>query len=237
MTRMFQRKYEKKLLDRAVNIKENRKFLLERLKQEWKEIETAIEKDRKKKKLYETVRETGEVLGLTLLGMAAVCGILVVGAVAPNVFSAIGRLGGRRYFDKKSFRERVYYYNRRGYIKVKKDDKDGTMEIQLTDRGEKKLLGRSLMNLKVMPQEKWDGIWRIVIFDISEKNKWAREGVRECLKRMGFYPLQKSVFVTPHPCKQEIDFLIRLYDIYGHLRLIETRALSFDDDLREFFNI
>jgi len=83
----------------------------------------------------------------------------------------------------------------------------------------------------------WDGIWRVVIFDIPERYKWAREGIREALKRGGFYPLQKSTFVSPYPCRGEIEFLERIYNIRGYLRFIETHALSADDDIKDFFGL
>lgn len=237
MVKIFQRKHENTILNHAVNTTESHKFLLSRLRKEWDEVEAVIEKDRRRRKFYEIAKETGEVLGLTILSMAAVCGLLLVGAVAPNIFSAIGRLDGRRrYFDKNCFRDRVYYYKKRGYVSIKRSRKDSTMEIKLTERGEKKVLRQVLLDLKVSPQEKWDGVWRIVIFDIPEKNKWVREGLRERLKRMGFYPLQKSTFAIPYPCQEEIGFLAQLYNMDTHLRLIETRTISFDNDLREFFS-
>lgn len=235
--RILKRKYEQKLLKRAVGVKKNREFLLARLKREWGEVERAVEKDKLRRKLYETVRETGKVVGLTLLGMAAVCGMLVVGAVAPKIFSVFDRSGRhRRYFSRDNFRDRVRYLQRRGYIHVTEDDTD-IMEIKLTDLGEEQVVKRALGDLRIVPQVQWDGRWRIIIFDIPERNKWAREGIRECLKRMGFYRLQKSIFVFPYPCRDEIEFLGRLYDVQGDIRFIETDSISSDDDLRSFFSL
>lgn len=235
--KVFKRKYEKKLVCRAVGIKENREFLLEHFKKEWEKIEKTIESDRRRQKLYEVAKETGAVLGFTILGLAVVCGVLLVGTVAPNVISAFGRFGRhRRYFDKKSFRKKVAYFERRGYIDVAEKNKSNLIEMRLTKFGKEQVVKRALGDLKIIPQETWDGIWRLVVFDIPERNKWAREGIRTHLKRMGFYPLQKSTFVFPYSCQEEIDFLGRLYDVIGHLRFIETSTISFDDDLKEFFN-
>lgn len=238
MSKIFKRKYERKIFDRAVSTGKNRRFLLDHFKKEWEEIEKTIEKDRKRRKLYETAKESGETLGFLILGMAAICGILVVGAVAPNIFSAFGRSHGpRRYFDKNNFRERINYYKKRGYIEVLRKKSNGTVEIKLTNLGEKKVAMRALENLHISVPEKWDDIWRIVIFDIPEKNKWGREGLRERLKRLGFYPLQKSTFVFPYPCREEIEFLGRIHGVGHHLRYIETSNISFDADLKEFFNL
>lgn len=237
MAKFFKRKYEKKLLERALSTSENRNFLIEHLKKEWQEIEKTIEKDRKRQKLYELAKERAEVIGITLLGMAMVCGVLVVAAVAPNIFSAFGRLQGhRRYFDKKRLRERVYYFKRRGYIETSKNE-DDTLEIKLTELGKEQVVKRALGDLKILPQEQWDGIWRIVVFDVPEKNRWARDGIRQSLKRMGFYQLQKSTFAFPYPCREEVEFLARLYDRSNYIRFIETKAISYDDDLRDYFSL
>lgn len=234
--RPLKRKYESRLARRIVDVKENREFIMKCLKKEWEEIEKSIERDRKRQKRYETMKEFGTVLGLTILGMAAVCGVLVIGAVAPNVFSAFGRMGRhRRYFDREDFEKKAAYFKRRGYIDFRKRSEDGTMEIRLTKAGETQMVKRFLGDLKIIPQEKWDGVWRMAIFDVPEQDRWSRDGLRDRLKRMGFYPLQKSTFVFPYPCREELEFLTRLYNVGSHLRFLETNTLSFDKDLKEFF--
>lgn len=233
----LKRKYETKLVRRVVRIRENRAFLLGRLKEEWEAMERAMKKDRRKRQLYDVTRKTGMALGFTILGMAAVCGVLVVGAVAPNIFSAFGRLARqRRYFDKTDFQKQVRYFRRRGYLETERDD-DGNMEIWLTELGKEQAVRRALGELRIAPQERWDGMWRIVLFDIPERNKWARDGMRESLKRMGFYQMQKSVFVFPYPCRNEVNFLRNLYDIGSTVRFAETPLLNPEADLKVFFSL
>lgn len=234
----FKRKYEPKLIHRAVSVKENRNFLITHLRKEWEEIEARIKKDKHKQQLYNTAKETGKTLGLLILAATALCGILVVGAVAPNVFAAFGHSGRhRRYFSQDNFKNQAAYLKRRGYIRIVKKKEDGFMEIVLTNRGRRQVFQRTLRELKIALQEKWDGIWRIVVFDIPEKDKWAREGIRERLKRMGFYQLQKSTFVFPYPCREEVAFLGGLYGAQDYLRFIESNSVNFDDDMKEFFSL
>lgn len=231
----LKKKYQKKLLHRAY-MKESRDFLLAHLKKEWEAAEAAIEKDRSRRKLYDTVQKTGMSLGFAILGMAAVCGVLVIGAVAPNIFSAFGHFGRhRRYFHKSDFRKQMYHFQRRGYVDIKRSGAD-TMHIKLTNLGKAQVIKRALGDLQIARQEQWDGIWRIVLFDIPERNRWARAGMRESLKRMGFHRFQKSAFVFPYPCREEIEFLTKLYDIRNAVRFIETTSVSQDDDIQAFFS-
>lgn len=233
---MFKRKYEKKLTDRIIRIPENREFIITHLKKEWEEIERSLEKKRRKEELYRALKKTGTAVGITLLALAALGGIVVIAAVAPKIFSAFGRRGRhRRYFDRDEINRHTEYLRRRKYIEVVKGREADTMEIKLTELGEEHLVKKAFGELKIIPQQKWDGIWRIIIFDIPEKRKWAREGFRQCLKRMGFYPLQKSAFVFPYPCKEEIAFLGRIYDSNNNIRFLETKVLSYDRDLKEYF--
>ncbi|TSD03631.1 MAG: phenylacetic acid degradation operon negative regulatory protein [Parcubacteria group bacterium Greene0714_36] len=230
----MKKKYEMKLLHR-VRMKESRDFLLAHLKKEWEATEAAIEKDRSRRKLYDAAQKAGMSLGFVILGMTAVCGVLAVGAVAPNIFSAFGRLGRyRRYFHKSDFRKQIYHFQRRGFLNIKRSGAD-TMEIKLTDLGKAQIIKRALGNVRIVPQEQWDGIWRIVLFDIPERNRWARVGMRESLKRMGFYRFQKSAFVFPYPCREEIEFLTRLYNVRYAVRFIETTSVNQNDDMRAFF--
>ena len=238
MKRKFlKKKYERKLLRRAFGIKENRDFLLAHLKKEWEAVEEHVARDRKKRALYDMAQKTGMAVGFALLGMAALGGALSIAAVAPNMLAAFSRLGGRRrYFHKKDLAWRVRYFRRRGYVRVAKDAV-GNTEIRLTNLGREQVVRQALGDLKIQWQDRWDGIWRIVLFDIPERNKWAREGMRESLKRMGFYPLQKSTFIFPYPCRDEVMFLRSLYGIGNAVRFIETSSLETDHDAKEFFSL
>lgn len=93
----------------------------------------------------------------------------------------------RQYLVRKSF-EKL----RRERLIEMKETKNGTLVV-LTENGKKKVLQFNLEDLKTLPQEKWDGKWRMIIFDIPENLKRARHSLRNKFKEWNFYPLQKSV--------------------------------------------
>lgn len=62
--------------------------------------------------------------------------------------------------------------------------------IKLTDEG------RSILMLEGGEPEKWDGKWRVVVFDIPEQRRIIRNLFRRNLKKWGFRPLQKSVWIS-----------------------------------------
>ena len=92
--------------------------------------------------------------------------------------------------------------------------------------------------LKIKKQKKWDKNWRLVIFDISELKKVYREAFRGKLKELGFCPLQKSVWLHPFDCKDEIELLRTFFGLDDNeLRFIVTKDIGEDYKFREFFKI
>ena len=83
----------------------------------------------------------------------------------------------------------------------------------------------------------WDGKWRTVIFDIPEKLKSARNALRDKLKEVGFHELQKSVFVFPYECKDEIDFIIEFFNLRQYVRYGIFDFIDNDLHLRKTFNL
>ncbi len=97
---------------------------------------------------------------------------------------------------------------------------DGEIKLVLTDKGKKKTLQYKLDDLKIKKTPAWDGFFRVIIFDIPESRKGAREMLRKKLKELEFQQLQKSVFVTPYECRDEIDFIKNVYEIVPYVSYI-----------------
>ncbi|MDO8429785.1 MAG: hypothetical protein Q7S73_00250 [bacterium] len=113
---------------------------------------------------------------------------------------------------------------------------DGRIKITLKDSGNKKVLEYKLEDMNIKKPIKWDGKWRMVLFDIPDSKKKIREVLRFHLKRLGFFQYQKSVFIYPYDCKNEIDFLIEFYQIRPHLRQLVISDIDNDFHLRKIFN-
>ena len=109
-----------------------------------------------------------------------------------------------------------------------RNNPDGTIELILTEKGKRKALRCGLERMKILNQ-KWDGKWRLVVFDIPESRRNVRNALRGMLKRIGFYELQKSVFVHPYECKNEIQLLVEFFKLNKNVRY--GTLLSIDNDL------
>lgn len=118
-----------------------------------------------------------------------------------------------------------------------KENKEGLVEIVLTKDGEKKALRFKIDEIEIKKPAKWDGQWRVVIFDIPERFKKAREALRNKLKDLGFIKLQESVFVLPYECEDEINFIMEVFLIRPFVRFMRVKSFTNEEQLRVNFGL
>ena len=110
-------------------------------------------------------------------------------------------------------------------------------KIVITDRGKEKLLRYNLDDLEIEKPKKWDGVWRIVTFDIPERKKSERNALRSKLKELGFRPLHKSVFIYPYPCLSEVQFIEEIFMVGSYINFIEAKKVEGDEWLKSEFSL
>lgn len=145
----------------------------------------------------------------------------------PKAWREINKTTLRRIIEEFKYKRLVDF----------KEEKDGSVTIVLTELGRYHALRYDPDNIKISIPLRWDRKWRIVIFDIPEKKKAAREAFRRELRKLGFFELQKSVWVFPYKCEDAINFLMELFEIREYVRYLEVLALSHDADLRLHFKL
>jgi DNA-binding transcriptional regulator PaaX len=137
-----------------------------------------------------------------ILGSVALAGALSVAAVAPNVLSALDDLGiapgNREQEIIKRSRERLA---RRGLLKY-----EGKF-LRLTPKGERTLRVLELKDPLASKSLRWDGRWRVLIFDIPEGRKAVRQQIRNLLTKVGFVRLQDSVWLYPYDAEDIITLI------------------------------
>ncbi|HBI34481.1 MAG TPA: hypothetical protein DEA43_00960 [Candidatus Moranbacteria bacterium] len=114
---------------------------------------------------------------------------------------------------------------------------DGSFKLTLTEKGKKQarvlnIFGKSIDFKK---PKKWDGKWRVVMFDIPEKDRLFRDVLRNHLKDLKFRKLQHSVFVSPYPFEKPILELVALYSAEKFVRVITAQKLDNGKYLEKMF--
>lgn len=120
---------------------------------------------------------------------------------------------------------------------AEKHNKDGTTTFVLTKEGKQIALTYNLENIKIARPAKWDSKWRIVIFDIPEYLRKIRDSLRIHLKDLDFYELQKSVFVHPFECSNEIEYIIELYRVKKYVRFIVADSIDNELHIKQKFKL
>ncbi len=175
---------------------------------------------------------------LEFLGMG---GILLAAIVAPNALSAFKfLLKDENYVSWKKFNQSTarQYIGRLEKRKIiKRRMKGGRSEMMLTKKGREELLSYDIDKIKLKNDKRWDGKWRVIIFDIPEDKKQARDALRSKFKHLGMLQLQKSVFIYPFDCKKEIDFVSDFFEVGDDLLYLEAEIKDIGKKLKKYFNV
>lgn len=95
-----------------------------------------------------------------------------------------------------TIRQSIRRLKKQGFV----EEKGG--KFFLTEKG--KILGQKIAGIKNSVNKKWDGKFRVVIFDIPEKKSDDRFWLRQELYMLEYKLLQKSVFIGKHPLPKEL---------------------------------
>jgi len=131
-----------------------------------------------------------------------------------------------------SYRNAAYNLQKRGSVKIV--TKNGKKFLQLTKKGRLEVL---LAKAKMAVSGKWDGKWRLIIFDIPEWAKPRRNQLRKLLKKNNFHRLQDSVYVNPYPLNREAIKYLDETGLSEFIRIIKVEEMDNDKDLRKKFKL
>lgn len=138
------------------------------------------------------------------------------------------------HFNRRKLRAGIKRLQKIGVIQ--ESTHEGEIIFRLTEKGEKKVAKYRLEELSLQ-HNKWDGKWRLVIYDIPKGKKHQADAFRRLLKKLQLLQLQKSVYLTPHACKNEIEFLKTLYDIEDHVTLLTVSGIEHEVSYKRYFGL
>ena len=109
---------------------------------------------------------------------------------------------------------------------LKRGENNKGIILALTEEGQK-ILGRM--------EPKKDGVWKLVIFDIPEKQKKVRGILRAKLKQLHFKKWQNSIWISPYVLDREIEEELNELGKKFFIRLIKTTDINMTADLEKLF--
>lgn len=175
-----------------------------------------------------------------LLYLLTTTGLICIAVTSPyfgiNLIRGIKRWRRYKKSKNRNIVDAFKRLQRKGCIEIKIVNHQ--IYINLTKEGKRLAGWMQIDALKIKKPQKWNGKWWLVIFDISQIKKFYRDAFRGKLKELGFYPLQKSVWIVPYDCRDEIELL---RDFFGlsekEIRLIVCEDIGNNDWLKKHFKI
>lgn len=114
---------------------------------------------------------------------------------------------------------------------------DGTTTIVLTDKGRLRELTYNIETIAINKPASWDGKWRVIIYDITKFKKREADMLRRVLTKLTMYRLQKSVYLYPYPCKNELEFLRHYFGVQEGVLYLTVSGIEQDEAFRRYFGL
>lgn len=173
-----------------------------------------------------------------VLYTVAAAGLLTMMAIAPNAIQALPKLGllPSRYNRRRYIQSVVGRLTERGLVEFV-TNRQGIRCARLTARGREELKKYKLKELKLLKPRRWDGKYRLIMFDIKEWRRGVRDELRQWLEHLGFVRLQNSVWVYPFECREVIILLKSYFHIGNEVLYVTAEKIENDKWLRREFNL
>lgn len=135
----------------------------------------------------------------------------------------------------------MWRYNRAirylAYRKQLKIAKEGDrVFIKLTKKGRLNALLQRIAQSEIN-KRKWDGKWRIIVWDIPESSNHHRDHLRRFVKNLGFFKLQQSVFIRPYPIDGSAVTYLKESGLIKFIRILQVDQVDDDQFLRKHFGL
>jgi len=201
-----------------------------------RKIATLLERKINQEKINKRYASTKEVL--LLLGKGI---LLTFSLVAPNLAQLLKLLEEKpnqdewKKFNLGYLKRTLERLNRQKLIEII-PQKNKTV-VKITEAGKTKILKYALEELTIEKQTPWDEKWRIVLYDIPNQSSVNRDHLRKILKTLGFLEIQKSVYLTPFPCEDQIDFLKSIFGLDKYIKLIIAEKIEDEKPFKDYFGL
>lgn len=169
-----------------------------------------------------------------IIGALQGAGFLAVAMVAPK---AVGMLGKMKLLPQERYRVQSALARmiEMGYVRLEKGS--GAQKVRLTEKGEAFALLIAEGQARPKKPKRWDGKWRLVIYDLKNVSVGFRARVRSMLRSFGFVLLQNSVWAYPYDCEDLIFILKQELKLGGSLLYIIADQIENDRALRARFSL
>lgn len=120
---------------------------------------------------------------------------------------------------------------------IKEAERNGKKFLELTEKGRLEILYKRLKSTTQLTKKKWDGKWRLIMFDIPEQGRKERDAIRDVLKSIGFHQIQKSVYIYPHEIPSDAVSYLKKTGLWAYVRFARIENMENDSDAKKYFDL
>ena len=187
------------------------------------------------RKRRRTNKYTGEIIKLTA---AQVLSSIFELALPFFATSSIYRTSARRIHreideDKTNLKEKIHYLKKMGMIESFVENKETYYE--LTPKATSHIERIKYDDIKITRTRRWDKKWRIVIFDVPEDKKTGRDLFRRKIMSIGFRQIQKSVYVYPFECTEQMLKVSSFLNLSRFVTIVIAEIVQGEESMIENF--
>jgi DNA-binding transcriptional regulator PaaX len=166
-----------------------------------------------------------------IIGIVAIGGVVAIAVCAPNALQVLAPFfKKKKYSAKKAIERNIEILVQKGLLTKKRN------QLELTQKGRLISFLKGYDNV-ISEQKKWDGKWRLVIFDVPHSKNKERLELTRGMKMHGFHLLQRSVWLYPYPCDAFIQTLTAYLDLKQEIIYITEASLPDEGKYKKIFKL
>jgi len=159
---------------------------------------------------------------------AAALGMIGLTVLILELLSTSEPISDTLFTTKRQKSRKLWEMRRLGYI---------TKDHVVTNKGVQRLSEEKIWSLAIPRPARWDGKWRMVLFDIPAKKSRPRHLFRARLKEMGLVLYQHSVWVYPYPLEETVRAISDFYNISDCVLFAVAEKLNGGEQLARKFGV
>jgi DNA-binding transcriptional regulator PaaX len=160
-------------------------------------------------------------LALKIIGSTGFSGVTVS---APNALLALILILKKGPANLGTPERILAELKRQGLVHVSNDG--NKWHFTLSPAGIHRLQQVIIDEIAVPRPRSWDGKWRMVAFDVPTNHSKQRKYFTAHLQRLGFYMLQKSMWVHPFPSFGQVEQVAAHYNVLRYCTMVEINRLD-----------
>ena len=184
----------------------------------------------------DTTKAKIATVALCVLVLASIPVFVIGAGVMGNAVQVFKMFKGSRKYSKTQIRSAVNSIKGQKLIEYVAD-KNGKVVVKITKKGKTRLRTFAIDLIKIKKPKKWDGKWGLVMFDIPMRFTKGREALRYHLKELNFFQFQKSAWIYPYPCEDEIIFITDFFGLGKFVEVLTVENILREEKIKKHFHL